>query len=217
VPGELALVTPADWAEAIAPVAADLGLDLSSFDSVQALLDGAEPAATALVVLYKHGLDESLPTLIESLMRRFPHAPVVVACVSITRRAARALLAAGVAGVVLHEEIGRALGPCLRAAQAGQVCLPRRYWRQIEPPILSVREKQVLGLVVMGFTNGQIAEKLFLAESTVKSHLSSAFGKLGVGSRHEAVARILDPQTGLGIGILTLAERPLEVIGEAKR
>jgi len=37
--------------------------------------------------------------------------------------------------------------------------------------------------VVVGYMNSQIAERLFLAESTVKSHLSSAFGKLGV--RHD--------------------------------
>ena len=82
--------------------------------------------------------------------------------------------------------------------------MPRINWRQIEPPVLSSREKQILGLVVMGFMNGQIAEQLFLAESTVKSHLSSAFNKLGVRSRSEAAALILDPQGSLGTGILAI-------------
>jgi DNA-binding NarL/FixJ family response regulator len=50
-------------------------------------------------------------------------------------------------------------------------------------------------------TNSQIASELFLAESTVKSHLSSAFAKLGVSSRSEAVAVILDPERGPGLGI----------------
>jgi DNA-binding NarL/FixJ family response regulator len=78
--------------------------------------------------------------------------------------------------------------------------------------VLSSREKQVLGLVVMGYMNSQIAAQLFLAESTVKSHLSSAFDKLGVRSRHEAVARILDPQGGLGVGILTVGGEPLSAM-----
>jgi hypothetical protein len=39
----------------------------------------------------------------------------------------------------------------------------------------------------------------------VKSHLSSAFTKLGARSRSEATALILDPATGLGPGILTIA------------
>jgi DNA-binding NarL/FixJ family response regulator len=56
----------------------------------------------------------------------------------------------------------------------------------------------------MGMTNAEIAAKLFLAESTVKSHLSSAFAKLGVASRSEAAAVILDSRTGVGLGILTI-------------
>jgi hypothetical protein len=61
----------------------------------------------------------------------------------------------------------------------------------------------------MGYMNCQIAERLFLAESTVKSHLSSAFAKLGVRSRNEAVSLILDPNRGLGTGILTVGGEPL--------
>ncbi len=64
----------------------------------------------------------------------------------------------------------------------------------------------------MGYMNGQIAEQLFLAESTVKSHLSSAFGKLGVRSRNEAVDLILDAERGLGMGILGLGGDPVEAV-----
>jgi len=116
---------------------------------------------------------------------------------------------AGAAAVVLWEDLDLALAPSIRAVLAGQTCVPRGHWRQIEPPALSSREKQILGLVVMGFTNGQIAQQLFLAESTVKSHLSSAFGKLGVRSRNDAVGLILDPERGLGMGILALGGEPL--------
>jgi DNA-binding NarL/FixJ family response regulator len=40
----------------------------------------------------------------------------------------------------------------------------------------------------------------------VKSHLSSSFSKLGARSRSEATALILDPATGLGMGILTIVD-----------
>ena len=69
-------------------------------------------------------------------------------------------------------------------------------------PIFTTREKEILRLVVEGLSNGEIGRKLYLAESTVKSHLSSSFAKLGVHSRNEATALILDPGAGLGPAIL---------------
>lgn len=59
-------------------------------------------------------------------------------------------------------------------------------------------------MVVLSFTNGEIAQKLYVSESTVKSHLSSAFAKLGVRSRSAAAEAILDPVNGLGTGILAI-------------
>ena len=61
-------------------------------------------------------------------------------------------------------------------------------------------------MVVMGFANREIAGKLFITEATVKSHLSSAFQKLGVRSRTAAAALILDSDGGLGTGILAISD-----------
>ena len=60
----------------------------------------------------------------------------------------------------------------------------------------------MLRLAVTGHTNGQIASTLFLAESTIKSHLSSAYRKLGASSRSEAASMIFDPDEGLAETIL---------------
>jgi DNA-binding NarL/FixJ family response regulator len=185
-------------------------LDFDTFADAESLLcepDGeCEPG---LIVLWVQDTLSRLADCIEPLTRRFTQAPLIMVCPSIERWEVRAALAAGAAGVVLSEKLDSALGPVLHAVRAGQLCVPRVYRRQIEPPVLSSREKQILGLVVMSYTNGQIARQLFLAESTVKSHLSSAFGKLGVRSRNEAVNLILDPDRGLGMGILGLGGEPL--------
>jgi LuxR family maltose regulon positive regulatory protein len=47
----------------------------------------------------------------------------------------------------------------------------------------------VLRLVVAGLSNPQIAEELVIAVSTVKSHINHLYGKLGVSSRAQAIAR----------------------------
>jgi DNA-binding NarL/FixJ family response regulator len=164
----------------------------------------------ALIVLWVEDTVSGLSGCIDPLTQSSPHAPVIVVCSDIERWGVREALMAGAAGVVLWKDLDRALAPSVQAALAGQACVPRGHWREIEPPALSSREKQILGLVVMGYSNSQIAQQLFLAESTVKSHLSSAFGKLGVRSRNEAVHLILDPDRGLGMGILALGGEPME-------
>ena len=51
---------------------------------------------------------------------------------------------------------------------------------------LSPKEEQILDLVGEGLTNRQIAERLVLAEKTVKNYVSTLLGKLGVESRTQA-------------------------------
>jgi DNA-binding CsgD family transcriptional regulator len=56
--------------------------------------------------------------------------------------------------------------------------------------ILSSRQKEILGLVGEGLSNAQIAERLFLSESTIKQHLRAAHKVLGANNRTEAVRLI---------------------------
>lgn len=54
---------------------------------------------------------------------------------------------------------------------------------------LTEREHEILSLVASGASNREIAEKLYLTEGTVKNHVSSILGKLGVRDRTQAVIR----------------------------
>ena len=57
----------------------------------------------------------------------------------------------------------------------------------VEP--LSERELEVLRLIADGLSNAEIAGKLVIAQGTVKRHINNIYGKLGVQSRTQAVAR----------------------------
>jgi DNA-binding NarL/FixJ family response regulator len=185
-------------------------VEICEADSVGALADAHFARSPSLVILAGSELGPARAGTIAAIREYSPDLHVVLVCRSLQGWEVRAALAAGVSGIVLSDELTTTLCPCLLAVQAGQICVPDRNARQVEPPVLSSREKQILGLVVMGYMNGQIAEQLFLAESTVKGHQSSAFGKLEVHSRNEAVDLILNPQCNLFVGILALGGAPLD-------
>lgn len=63
----------------------------------------------------------------------------------------------------------------------------------IEP--LSEREYEILSLITAGASNREIAQRLFLAEGTVKNHVTNILGKLGVRDRTQAVIKA--KETGL--------------------
>jgi DNA-binding NarL/FixJ family response regulator len=133
-----------------------------------------------------------------------PDAGVVVVAPAGGGRSTRKALAHGADGFVVRDVLAQTLAPTVNAVAAGLLCLPREDRQGLNRQPLSYRERQALGMVVMGYSNGEIANRLYLAESTVKSHLSSAFRKLGVRSRAEAAALVLDPNDGVGVGILTI-------------
>jgi DNA-binding NarL/FixJ family response regulator len=103
---------------------------------------------------------------------------------------------AGADAVVFARELEQTLALSVLAVANGQSTVPRRVRASVERPALSYRERQVLAGVSRGFTNAEIAGQLFLSESTIKSHLSSAFAKFGVRSRREAAALFLDLENG---------------------
>jgi DNA-binding NarL/FixJ family response regulator len=102
---------------------------------------------------------------------------------------------AGAAGYLLKDLARGELADAVRAAARGETVLAPTVAARLvdhlrarpERPHLSDRETAVLRLVAEGCTNAEIGRRLFIGESTVKTHLLRAFTKLGVTDRTAAV------------------------------
>jgi DNA-binding NarL/FixJ family response regulator len=169
--------------------------------SVEALLASRNGAAPACVVVAAERPDRAAVEAVRTIRDTLEKAAAVLVCRQAGGGQIRRALELGVDGVVLIDETDVALAAVVSVVCAGQVSVPSERRAEVRTLALTNREKQILALVVAGLTNAQIARELFLAESTVKSHLSSAFAKLGVSSRNEAARVILDPERGRGLGM----------------
>jgi len=109
-------------------------------------------------------------------------------------------LEAGAIAYLLKDVSADDLARAIRAAHSGRVTLsPEAAQAFVEtsnlPPVpgldLTERELEVLALMVEGLNNTQIAGRLTVSPSTIKSHVSNVLSKLGVASRTEAVTLAL--------------------------
>jgi dTDP-4-amino-4,6-dideoxygalactose transaminase/DNA-binding NarL/FixJ family response regulator len=177
----------------IAPVQGDLQECLAS--PIEALIYAGEPTGDLARATLK--AKQQCSTL----------RVVLVTGASRPGRRARHALGYGIDGVVDTADIETALASTVRAVLAGQAVAPGSQAADLVAPVLSHREKEVLSLLALGLANAEIAQRLFLARSTVKSHLTSAFGKLGVSSRREAGALVLDRETAVGRSLALPVQR----------
>ncbi|MBE3067206.1 MAG: response regulator transcription factor [Chloroflexi bacterium] len=106
-------------------------------------------------------------------------------------------LQAGAIGYLLKDVSADELAQAIRAAHAGRATLSPEAAQALvhaasQPPALehnlTERERVVLTLMVEGLNNTQIAARLTVSPSTIKSHVSNILSKLDVVSRTEAVA-----------------------------
>ncbi|HEY4276754.1 MAG TPA: response regulator transcription factor [Conexibacter sp.] len=167
------------------------------------------------VLLLSHRPGSASASTIRRIRRRSMGAAIVVAVVGLAENELGGLVAAGADGLVLDAELKSNLMLVVQSVLSGQISVPRRVRHAIEPPALSHREKQIVALVVSGRTNAEIARRLCLGESTVKSHLSSAFRRLGVSSRREAAATVLNDERLRRDVLMTLRRSPGAADGAA--
>ena len=109
-------------------------------------------------------------------------------------------LEAGAIGYLLKDVSADDLVWAIRAAHAGRATLSPEAAQSLvetanQPPApglnLTEREREVLALLIEGLNNTQIAGRLTVSPSTIKSHVSNILSKLGVTSRTEAVTLAL--------------------------
>ncbi|MGP0037883.1 MAG: response regulator [Solirubrobacteraceae bacterium] len=107
---------------------------------------------------------------------------------------AQQALEAGAVGYVLKDNVDGELPQAIRRAARGQEYVSRRVaarlealHRAVDIDGLSARETEVLRLIALGLTSGEISEKLHLSRRTVDSHRRRIHRKLGLGKRSELV------------------------------
>jgi DNA-binding NarL/FixJ family response regulator len=118
-------------------------------------------------------------------------------------------LRAGASGFVLKDDPAEQLIAAVRTVAAGDALLSPAVTKQVikqflrvprpEPPReleeLTAREREILRLIADGLSNAEIGDQLFISETTVKTHVTHIFQKLGLRDRVQAV--VLAYQTGL--------------------
>jgi DNA-binding NarL/FixJ family response regulator len=171
--------------------------------TLAALLDRSPRAALACVIVAAPRPGPASASAVARVRAALGAVRVVLVCEAARPADARRAIARGADGVVLADRVETSLAAAVADVIGGQLSIPRSLRRQVDPgAALTAREREILALVVAGLTNAQIAARIYLAESTVKSHLTSAFAKLGVSSRYEATRLLLDPEAGRELGIV---------------
>lgn len=134
------------------------------------------------------------------IRQKFPQVQIIVLTSFKEGELIKNALEAGAIGYLLKDVSADELAKAIRSAHAGRATLsPEAAQSLVEtanlppPPGLDLteREREVLALMVDGLNNTQIAGRLSVSPSTIKSHVSNILSKLGVASRTEAVTLAL--------------------------
>ena len=168
--------------------------EAASVDSVLELVAAHRPAV--LVLDLHMGERSSLPAIPE-LLAASPGTRVVVLTMQNDPAFVREAMRAGAVGYVVKEAADSELVGAVRLAVSGGTYVSPQLGARLvasathEEP-LSARELEVLGLIGVGHTNREIAEKLVLSVRTVESHRGRIQEKLGLSTRHDLVRYALE-------------------------
>lgn len=131
----------------------------------------------------------------EQLLRRSPEAKVLIFSTFARDEEVYRALRAGAKGYLLKTAPRSELLSAIRAVAEGDSYLPpllaQRLAERLRQPELSPREREILQLIRRGRSNKEIGAALFIAEDTVKRHVSNLLQKLRVDDRAQAVAEAI--------------------------
>lgn len=186
-----------------------LAVFLEAFDDLQ-LVGEAGSGAEALQLCAEIEPDVVLMDLImpemdgvettRAIRQNYPQTQVVALTSFKDDALVGAALGAGAIGYLLKNVSIDELAEAIRAARAGRPTLAPEAAQALiasarRPPTpghdLTGREREVLALLVEGLNNPEIARRLGVSRSTIKTHVSNILSKLGAASRVEAVALAL--------------------------
>jgi len=197
---DVQVVGQASDGEQACALVAEVAPDVVLMDLRMPVLDGAaatrrivaEHPSTAVLVLTTFADDASIMGALRAGARGY-----------LTKDAGRAEVAAAVRAVArgqttLAAEVGDRVISGLTAAEtaaetAGGVESDGSASVRIRFPELTPRECEVLELIGAGLSNAEIAERLFVSVTTVKTHINSIFSKLSLRDRAQAIALVLRP------------------------
>lgn len=134
------------------------------------------------------------------LKKAAPQIQVLILSVYEDESLLREAIKAGASGYVIKRAVEEELISAIRAVSRGDLyihpAITRLLVKDLSPNVkgkndalgsLTLRELEVMGYIIRGFTNRQIAEALFISVRTVEGHRASLFGKLGLKNRVELV------------------------------
>lgn len=145
-------------------------------------------------------MDLRLPTIggveaIKQIKAEFPEARIIVLTTFDGDEDIYRALQAGAKGYLLKGMSSEELIEAIRSVHGGKSRIPaavaERLAERLAGPTLTGRETDVLRLIVSGNSNKEIASALFISEATVKTHVNSLLGKLGVTDRTQAATTAL--------------------------
>jgi DNA-binding NarL/FixJ family response regulator len=127
---------------------------------------------------------------VRQIRREFPDARIIVLTTFDGDEDIYRALQAGARGYMLKGMFGDELMDSIRAVHAGKASIPplvaERLAGRVSGYELTARELDVLRLIVAGKSNKEIGTGLTISEATVKTHINSILGKMGVSDRVQA-------------------------------